>query len=237
MADATGYSFPSGHSANASSFFGGLAMKKGRNKFLKIAAVVLVLLIGFSRNYLGVHTPQDVIVSIVLAAVLLFAFRAVLDWVDKKPNRDIILLIVGAAVSALLIVYASVKSYPVDYDAAGEMIVDPKKMSADAFKNAGMGLGFILGWFLERRFIKFTTDGSRSVRIIRFAVCAGIYLGLKNYVTPIIPELISGGAGKAAEQFVLILYISAGAPLIINLINGIAGKISEKWEKSKIYVE
>lgn len=222
MADATGYSFPSGHSANASSFFGGLAMKKKRNKIIRILLIVLVLLIGFSRNYLGVHTPQDVIVSIVLAAALLFAFRALLDWVDKNPDKDRIVLAVGAVICAVLIAYASLKSYPVDYDSAGEMIVDPKKMSVDAFKNAGMGLGFILGWFLERRFIRFESDGKLYIKVIRYAVCAGIYLLLKEFAAPLISELIPGGPGKACEQFVLILYITAGAPLLINVINKLA---------------
>ena len=222
MADATGYSFPSGHSANASSFFGGLAMKKKRNKIIRILLIVLVLLIGFSRNYLGVHTPQDVIVSIVLAAALLFAFRALLDRVDKNPDKDRIVLAVGAVICAVLIAYASLKSYPVDYDSAGEMIVDPKKMSVDAFKNAGMCLGFILGWFLERRFIRFESDGKLYIKVIRYAVCAGIYLLLKEFATPLISELIPGGPGKACEQFVLILYITAGAPLLINVINKLA---------------
>lgn len=229
MADATGYSFPSGHSANASSFFGGLAMKKKRNKLLRVLLVVLVLLIGFSRNYLGVHTPQDVIVSIILAAALLFAFRALLDWVDKNPDKDWIVLVAGAAICLALILYASLKSYPVDYDAAGEMIVDPKKMSADSFKNAGMGLGFALGWFLERRFIKFSSGGSVPARIVRYAVCAGIYLLLKEYAAPLVSGLIPGGAGKACEQFVLILYITAGAPVIINLL----GRLKEMSEKAK----
>ena len=234
MADATGYSFPSGHSANASAFFGGLAMKKERKAPFKIAMILLVLLICFSRNYLGVHTPQDVAVSVVLTAVLLFAFRFVLDWVDKHPTLDWVVLLAGAALCVILIVYASVKPYPVDYNAAGEIIVDPKKMSVDSFKNAGMGLGFILGWFLERRFIRFSTDGNIFVKIIRYAVCIAIYLVLEDYVAPLIPNLISGGFGKAAEQFVLILYITAGAPVIINLMNSIAKKIgkSEKTEEN-----
>ncbi len=233
MADATGYSFPSGHSANASSFFGGLAMKKGRNKIFRVLLIVLVLLIGFSRNYLGVHTPQDVIVSIILAAVLLFAFRALLSWVDKNPGKDWIVLLCGAALCVILVVYASVKSYPMDYDAAGELIVDPAKMSADAFKNAGMGLGFILGWFLERRFIKFDCGGGIIARIIRYAVCAGIYFLMKEYAAPLVSDLIAGGIGKACEQFVLILYITAGAPLIINGLNAI-GKRIKKSNQPKI---
>lgn len=106
-----------------------------------------------------------------------------------------------------------------------ELIVDPTKMSADAFKNAGMGLGFIIGCFLERRFIKFNCEGSVIARIIRYAVCAGIYLLLDKYIAPLISGAIDGGIGKACEQFLLILYITAGAPLIINGLNAVGKNI------------
>ncbi len=218
MADATGYSFPSGHSANATSFFGGLAYNKKYPKIFRVLMVILVLLVGFSRNYLGVHTPQDVIVSIVLAVVLLFAFRRLLDWVDQNPTKDWIVLLAGVALCVLLVVYASLKGYPVDYDAAGEVIVDPAKMPIDSFKNAGMGLGFIVGWFLERRFIKFETEGKWYFRVLRYVVCVAVYELLKTYAAPLITGAVAGGVGKALEQFVLILYITAGAPVLIRLL-------------------
>lgn len=218
MVDATGYSFPSGHSANAASFFGGLAYNKKNPKAFRVVMAVLVLLIGFSRNYLGVHTPQDVIVSIILAAALLFAFRRLLGWVDENPNKDWIVLLACGALCVLLVVYASLKGYPADYDAAGNVIVDPAKMPIDSFKNAGMGLGFIVGWFLERRFIKFETDGKWYFRVLRYAVCITVYELLKTYAAPLITGAVAGGIGKALEQFVLILYITAGAPVLIRLL-------------------
>ena len=224
LEDATGYSFPSGHSANATSVFGGLALNRKYHKAFRIGMIALILLVAFSRNYLGVHTPQDVIVSLVLAVALLFAFRALLNWVDRHPEKDWIVLLAGIAICILLVVYASLKSYPVDYDAAGKVIVDPAKMSADAFKNAGMGLGFIIGWFLERRWIRFDVHGAWYLRVIRYAVCIGIYELLKNFATPLIGDVIAGGLGKTLEQFVLILYITAGAPLIINLMNRLTKK-------------
>ena len=66
---ATGYSFPSGHSSTASLIYGGLAVVSWNPKKTRIFAVIAIicmLITGFSRNYLGVHTPQDVCVGLTL---------------------------------------------------------------------------------------------------------------------------------------------------------------------------
>ena len=69
---ATGYSFPSGHTMNAASIFGGGAVRKDLPRVLRIVLGILVLLVGFSRNFLGVHTPQDVLVGIVAGTLVMF---------------------------------------------------------------------------------------------------------------------------------------------------------------------
>ena len=68
-AEATGYSFPSGHTQNAVATYGGIA-RYTRRSWLRVVLVVLTVLIAFSRMYLGVHTPLDVGVSFLIAAVL-----------------------------------------------------------------------------------------------------------------------------------------------------------------------
>jgi membrane-associated phospholipid phosphatase len=70
------HSFPSGHAFFAASFFGGLAVlvsARVRNRFLRaavwIVAVSLILLVGLSRVYLGVHYPSDIIAGYAAATV------------------------------------------------------------------------------------------------------------------------------------------------------------------------
>lgn len=43
---------------------------------------LLILLVAFSRNYLGVHTPQDVAISFILGIVLLFLSPKIQKGVD-----------------------------------------------------------------------------------------------------------------------------------------------------------
>lgn len=54
------YSFPSGHAAGNMIFFGAVAMLAGRRGGY-VAAAAMIALIGFSRVWLGVHWPSDVV--------------------------------------------------------------------------------------------------------------------------------------------------------------------------------
>ncbi len=69
------FSFPSGHAITAVSFYGVLTLftarrLKGWHRWIVAAAgAVLVLLIGFSRLYLGVHYPSDVLAGYLVAAL------------------------------------------------------------------------------------------------------------------------------------------------------------------------
>lgn len=57
---ATGYSFPSGHSTAASSFYSSIA-KLYKNKAVRVLCIILIVAVPLSRLYLGVHWPVDVI--------------------------------------------------------------------------------------------------------------------------------------------------------------------------------
>lgn len=70
------HSFPSGHAFFAASFFGGVAVLvsgRVRNPLLRaliwIVAAALILLVGLSRVYLGVHYPSDVLAGYAAATV------------------------------------------------------------------------------------------------------------------------------------------------------------------------
>ena len=84
-AEATGYSFPSGHTQNAIGLFGGMALWGGR-RWVRLGLTALALIIAFSRMYLGVHTPADVGVSLVLAAALVLGLYPLMRRAQEKPR-------------------------------------------------------------------------------------------------------------------------------------------------------
>ena len=78
------HSFPSGHTI--ASFEAGVAMLLG-NKKLGIPAFILAILIAFSRLYLYVHYPTDVIASIILGTLFAFIGHAVAKRIHLPEGR------------------------------------------------------------------------------------------------------------------------------------------------------
>ena len=85
-AEATGYSFPSGHTQNVFASFGCLG-RWTRRTWLRVVCAVVIVLTAFSRMYLGVHTPLDVGVSFGIGLVLVFALYPLFRDIDSHPNR------------------------------------------------------------------------------------------------------------------------------------------------------
>lgn len=85
LIDETGYSFPSGHSMVSMAFYGliiFIVYRYVKNKYLKIALMsllsLLILLIGISRIYLGVHYASDVVEGFCISVVYLILFIKIL---------------------------------------------------------------------------------------------------------------------------------------------------------------
>lgn len=184
---ASGYSFPSGHSVTAAANYGTVMERYRKYEPLCIFMGFMILLTMFSRNYIGVHTPQDVVVGAALGLIVVFAGAKVWEWVEKNPNRDYIIPCAGIVLTALFLVYISLKSYPMDY-AEGKLLVDPGKMMKDGYKDAGRLLGVTLGWFLERRFVKFSMDVSALKKVTRCAVGVLLLILYESAVMPAVAD-------------------------------------------------
>lgn len=168
VAFAKGYSFPSGHSAMSASVWGGMAYLLRTKKILVLLFIGLFLLVGFSRMWLGVHTPQDVVCGLLIGIVFVFAVNPVINWAEKDKNRYLYLLVGINIFTILALIFISCfNTYRMDY-VDGELLVDPKRLMYHTSILCSYSLGLINGCFLCRRFCPFNpADTPVKQRVIR----------------------------------------------------------------------
>lgn len=209
---ATGYSFPSGHVTNATTIFGGAALRGNLPKILNCLLIFCIVLMGFSRIYLGVHSVVDVIFGFIFTLIVLIIFSKLFDKLEEKPNLDIIISCVGIAISILVVIYALTKSYPMDYDAAGKLIVDPANLTSNTFENAGLAIGTFIFWPIERRFIKFLSDGTLEMKVTRFLIGTIVLMFIYKVYTPL---LGTTPIASFMKYFILMAFVMLIFPVII----------------------
>ncbi len=215
MATATGYSFPSGHSMNAATVYGGGAVRRELPRALRVTLALIVALVAFSRCFLGVHTPQDVLVGVAAGCVVMWATARLMRFLEAHPEKDVLVALIGLALAATVALYAGFKPYPEDYDAAGKLLVDGAKMANDTFKGVGWCAAFLTGWLLERLWVKFSTDVAPSVRLTRLAVGVLSYYAVSLIVVPLLKSAVGGPAGTMLSCYAQMFYITFAFPWIM----------------------
>ncbi len=208
MTTATGYSFPSGHTMNAISLYGGGAIRKELPRVLRIVLAVIFGLIAFSRIFLGVHTPQDILVGSAAGLLMMWLTVRLIAWIETHPKKDILVMCTAIAIAVLVAIFAAFKSYPADYDAAGNLLVDGAKMAKDTYKGVGWCIGFFVGWVLERRWIGFSTDVSMMTRVTRLVIGLLGYYAITLIVSSVIKSLIPGAGATIISHFLQMFYVT-----------------------------
>lgn len=199
---ATGYSFPSGHT-NATTALYSMLFLSTKKVALRIGCVVMILGVGISRMYLGVHTMQDVLVSflVTLATVILVYQISKITFTNKVR-----------VVIASAIVLASVAVLIYAYVLLNQGIIETKYAS-DVCEAAFAGIGLGIGWYIESRFIQFN-EKTKDVRlqIVKFVFGISVAAGLKLICKLILP---SGIIADGMANFILVSWVMIGYPLII----------------------
>jgi membrane-associated phospholipid phosphatase len=168
------YGIPSSHASNSLAV-GGYLGTKAKNTLLWVIIVVIVFLIGFSRSYLGVHFPHDVLFGWLIGFVLLWVFtrweREIRDWLGSES----LLYQIGAGFAASIIIIFV--GFMIRFLISGTP--DPaewSKFSTEArsvkqfLTLAGALFGTIAGYVLMRQHARFKATGTWSKRGLRYVV-------------------------------------------------------------------
>ena len=219
-AEATGYSFPSGHTQNAIGLFGGMARWGGR-RWVRLGLTALALVIAFSRMYLGVHTLADVGVSLVLAAALVMGLYPLMRRAQEKPRYMGYVLAAMLVVSGAFVVFVEAYGFSADTDAE-----NLASGIGNAWKMLGAVAGMTLAWLLDRQYIHFETQAVWWVQVIKVAVGMALLLAIKSGLkAPLLALLGHEGLAGGVRYFLLVLVAGAVWPLVFRPMS--------KWGKRK----
>ena len=200
MEGISSWSFPSGHVVNFSAFVFALAANR-RSKPLWAAAILLALLMAFSRLWLGVHTPTDVLTGLAIALLAAIASARLAPVLESSPRAR------AAAVAAAAVLVAAAWFV---FHAVPAPEADPR-YGQSLYRSGFAILALIAACAAERRWIRH--DPAALPPACRLPVGALGWFGLLLVCTRIGPWLKPGLGSEAAGCIV-----AAANPLWIVLI-------------------
>ncbi len=222
QADAGGYSFPSGHTQNSTGTYGGIFMFS-KKLWLRILCIAFIIIVPITRMYLGVHTPLDVGVSLLIGAVLVLALYPVFELTKKHPNL-LFWLLGGFFLLAIAFTVFSML-YPFSAD------IDPDNLY-ELRKNACTLLGATGGVFLfypiEKKYINFDEKATIWGQIVKMVFGIAVVLGVKEGLKAVF-TLIAGSEQlwmRSVRYFAVVAVAMVVVPIFFKYFAKIGAKKS-----------
>lgn len=202
---AGGYSFPSGHTQSSVGTFGGIAYLT-RKRWIRYASILIAIVVPFSRMYLGVHTPLDVFVSVLIALLLLFVFRPLVFRENGKyfPAALVAMMLLATAYLCFIELYP----FPTDID---------EHNLASGTKNAYTLLGALLGmlavYIADKKWLQFPVKAVWWAQILKVLLGLGLVLAVKSGLSAPLNAILGEFPGRAVRYFLIVITAGIVWPL------------------------
>ena len=175
---ATGYSFPSGHTQSSVGLFGGLA-RWNKELWLRIAMIALCVLVPLSRMYLGVHTPADVLVSIVIAFVLIFVAHPLSQKAEHSPKLMYGIIFTMTAMMLAYLCFITLYEFPASVYLP-ENIHNLHSAQKNGFTLMGCVLGLIVVYTVDLKWTHFETKAVWWAQLLKAVGGLALVLAAKE---------------------------------------------------------
>ena len=179
----TSYGIPSTHASDSLSVWTYSAYQ-ARKRWLWVTATAIILLISFSRMYLGVHFPHDIGGGWIIGLVVLFLFityeKRIANWLNAKPEiyqiwigfvSSLVFIVIG------LIVRLGIAPIP-DSESWAHLSTEARSLTS-YFTLAGALFGATTGFVLMKKVASFQTQGSWLQKLGRYLVgILGVFIAM-----------------------------------------------------------
>lgn len=220
QADAGGYSFPSGHTQNSTGTFGSI-LTFSKKRWLRALLIAFIVIVPLTRMYLGVHTPLDVGVSLLIGGVLVLALYPLFELTKKKPQLMLYLLGAFFAIAVLFTAFALFYPFPAEIDA--ENLYELRK---NAFTLLGATGGVFFFYPVERRFINFDEKATPWGQVVKLVFGVAVVMAVKEGLKAVF-VLVAGEEAlwmRSIRYFAVVAVAMAVVPIFFKYFRNIGAK-------------
>ncbi len=204
--EASGYSFPSGHSQSAVGTFGAICVST-KKRWLRGICVAVMILVPLSRMYIGVHTPADVLAGAAMALVLVAVLRPVVFAKDGKYIP--VLLGVMTVLTVAYLIWVERYPFPADVDAQ-----NLESGIKNAYTLMGCLVGLLVTYAADEKKLHFPVEAVWWAQILKVILGLLAVLAVKEGLrTPLEAVFSDVLLARAVRYFLIVIVAGVVWPL------------------------
>lgn len=202
---ADGYSFPSGHTQSAVGTFGAVAASV-KNRTVQILCITIAVLVGFSRMYVGVHTPADVLVGAMISVLLILVLKPLMLGKKKQIHWVYAVMLL---LSVAFTLYVERYPFPAGLDAHNY-----ESALKNSYTLLGCCVGVLVVYAVDEKKLHFQTKAVWWAQILKVILGLMAVLLVKEGLRAPLEALFSGHmAARAVRYFLIVIMAGIVWPL------------------------
>ncbi len=204
--EAGGYSFPSGHSQTAVGYLGCIAETQ-KNKIIRAVCIVFMVLVPFSRIYVGVHTLSDILVGSGMALAMVALFKPLM--LGKNAKRNIPWIFASLLIlSIAYLLYVELYPFPADLDAHNY-----ESAVKNGYTFLGCFAGVLVVYLVDEKWFCFRTDAIWWAQIIKAVLGLVAVLIVKEGTRSLLEAILPVMPARAVRYFLIVIVAGIVWPL------------------------